>query len=144
VVGAAVHTQFHLPRAAQTARLVRAMQNPHVDVLFHPTARALGRREPIDVDVDALIACAVRTGTALEIDAIPDRMDLRDEHARRAVAAGAKLVIDSDAHHPDQLRLADELGVAVARRGWVRKADVLNTLPLPRLLRALKGGATVA
>jgi DNA polymerase (family 10) len=94
--------------------------------------------------VDALIACAVRTGTALEIDAIPDRMDLRDEHARRAVAAGAKLVIDSDAHHPDQLRLADELGVAVARRGWVRKADVLNTLPLPRLLRALKGGATVA
>jgi DNA polymerase (family 10) len=76
----------------------------------------------------------------LEIDAIPDRLDLRDELVRRAVAAGVRLAIDSDAHHPSHLRFADELGVAVARRGWARKSDVVNTLPVSKLLRSLKGG----
>lgn len=140
VVGAAVHSLFDQPRAAATRRVIRAMENPHVDILFHPTARQLGRREPLDLDMDAVIAAAKRTNTALEIDGMPDRLDLKDDHVRRAVAAGVRLVIDSDAHHPGQLRFADEFGVAVARRGWARASDVLNTLPAPKLLASLKQG----
>lgn len=138
VVGAAIHSHFGLSRAEQTRRVIRALENPNVDVLFHPTARQIGRREPIALDVDAVIAAAKRTGTALEIDAIPDRLDLRDEHARKAVEAGCALVIDSDAHQPAHFAYPNELGVAVARRGWVRKADVLNTRPVERLLAGLK------
>jgi DNA polymerase (family 10) len=141
VVGAAIHHHFELPRAEQTRRVIRALENPHVDVLFHPTARAIGRREPVSLDLDAVIAAASRTGTALEIDALPDRLDLRDEHVRKAIDAGCALVIDSDAHHPSHLHFADELGVAVARRGWARKADVLNTRPVQKLLAGLKDGA---
>jgi DNA polymerase (family 10) len=139
VVGAAVHTHFHQERAEMTRRLIRAMENPHVDILFHPTARSIGHREPVDLDIDAVIATAVRTGTVLEIDAMPDRLDLRDEYARKAVDAGALLAIDSDAHQPGQLAYADELGVAVARRGWARKADVVNALPATKCLARLKG-----
>jgi len=138
VVGAAVHSLFGQPRDAATRRVIRAMENPHVDVLFHPTARQLGRRDPIDLDIDAVIAAAKRTGTVLEIDGIPDRLDLKDEYVRKAVAAGVPLVIDSDAHHPAHLRYADEFGVAVARRGWARGADVLNTLPVTKFLARLK------
>jgi DNA polymerase (family 10) len=110
VVGVAVHSHFHLPRAEQTARVIRAMENPHADIFFHPTARALGRREPIELDIDAVIAAAKRTGTVLEIDALPDRMDLKDEHVRRAIAAGVPLVIDSDAHRVGHLRYPDVYG----------------------------------
>ena len=105
VVGVAVHSHFHLPRAEQTARIVRAMRNPHADILFHPTGAHLQKREPYDVDIDAIIATARETGTVLELDAYPERLDLRDEHLRRAVAAGVKLVIDSDAHSVAQLAL---------------------------------------
>ncbi len=140
VVGAAVHSFFGQPRAEATRRVIRAMENRHVDVLFHPTARQLGRREPIALDLDAVIAAAKRTGTVLEVDGIPDRLDLKDEYVRKAVAAGVPLVIDSDAHHPSHLRFADEFGVAVARRGWARGRDVLNTLPVEKLLARLKDG----
>ena len=140
VVGAAVHSLFGQPRAEATRRLIRAMENRHVDVLFHPTARQLGRREPIALDVDAVIAAAKRTGTVLEVDGMPDRLDLKDEYVRKAVAAGVPLVIDSDAHHPSHLRYSDEFGVAVARRGWARGGDVLNTLPVEKLLARLKDG----
>jgi len=140
VVGAAVHSLFGLPRPEATKRVVRAMENPHVDVLFHPTARQLGRRESIDIDIEAVISAAKRTGTVLEIDGVPERLDLKDEFVRRAVAAGVPLVIDSDAHHPSQLRYADEFGVGVARRGWARRKDVLNVLPVAKLLGRLKDG----
>ena len=138
VVGAAVHSLFGQPRAIATRRVIRAMENPHVDILFHPTARQIARREPLDLDMDAVIEAAKRTGTVLEIDAFPERLDLKDEYARKAVEAGVPLVIDSDAHHPSQLRYADEFGVAVARRGWARASDVLNTLPAGKLLARLK------
>ncbi|MDX2165647.1 MAG: DNA polymerase/3'-5' exonuclease PolX [Deltaproteobacteria bacterium] len=138
VVGVAVHSHFHLPRAEQTRRLIRAMENPHADILFHPTARALGRREPIDVDIDALIAAAKRTGTVMEIDALPDRLDLKDEHVRKCVDAGVPLVIDSDAHSVAGLRYPDEYGIPVARRGWATAADVINTLPVDSFLSRLK------
>jgi DNA polymerase (family 10) len=140
VVGAAVHTNFRQGRADMTRRVIRAMENPHVDILFHPTARSIGHREPVDLDIDAVIAAALRTGTVLEIDAMPDRLDLRDEYVRKVVDAGALLAIDSDAHQPGHLAYADELGVAVARRGWARKSDVVNTLPVAKCLARLKGG----
>jgi DNA polymerase (family 10) len=142
VVGAAVHTHFHQGRAEMTRRVIRAMENPHVDILFHPTARSIGHREPVDLDIDAVIAAAVRTGTVLEIDAMPDRLDLRDEYVRKAVDAGVLLAIDSDAHQTGHLAYADALGVAVARRGWARKSDVVNALPVTKCLARLKGGRT--
>jgi len=140
LVGAAVHSHFRQGRAEMTRRVIRAMRDPHVDVLFHPTARALGHREPVQLDIDAVIAAAVQTGTVLEIDAMPDRLDLRDAYVRKAVAAGALLAIDSDAHDPSHLRYADELGVAVARRGWASATHVVNTLPVEACLARLKGG----
>ena len=138
VVGAAVHSRFRQPRAQMTRRVLRAIENPHVDVLFHPTARALGRREPVALDIDAVIAAAKRTGTVLEIDGMPDRLDLPDEYVRKAVEAGVRLAIDSDAHHPSHFAYADAFGVAVARRGWARKTDVVNALPVTRCLASLK------
>jgi len=140
VVGAAVHGMFHQPRAEMTRRVIRAMENPHVDILFHPTSRSLGHRAPVDLDIDAVIRTAVATGTVLEIDALPERLDLKDEHVRKAVEAGARLAIDSDAHQPGQLGCADEFGIAVARRGWARKADVVNALPVAQCLAQLKDG----
>jgi len=140
VVGIAVHSHFHLSRAEQTARIVRAIRNPHADILFHPTGRRLQKREPYDVDLDALLVAARETGTVLELDAYPERLDLRDEHLRRAVAAGIKLVIDSDAHSVAHLAYGEQFGIDQARRGWVTANDVLNTRPLARFLAGLKGG----
>ena len=117
------------------------MENPHADILFHPTGRKLGAREPYDVDIDAVIAAAKRTGTVLEIDALPQRMDLKDEHVRKAVAAGVPLVIDSDAHSVAHLRYPDDYGIPIARRGWATAADVINTLPVDAFLARLKGAA---
>ncbi|MBI1993489.1 MAG: DNA polymerase/3'-5' exonuclease PolX [Deltaproteobacteria bacterium] len=138
VVGIAVHSHFNLPRREMTERIVRAMRNPHADILFHPTGRVIQKREPYDVDMDAVIRTAKETGAVLEIDAYPDRLDLKDEHVRKAVAAGVKLVIDSDAHSINHMRFL-EFGVAQARRGWAEKKDVINTRPLKEFLKALKG-----
>ncbi|MFZ5862294.1 MAG: DNA polymerase/3'-5' exonuclease PolX [Nitrospirota bacterium] len=138
VVGVAVHAHFHLSREAQTRRVIRAMENPHADILFHPTGRLIGKREAYEIDIDAVIAAAKRTGTVLEIDAFPERLDLKDEHARKAAAAGVNLVIDSDAHHMSHFDVL-HYGIATARRGWVRKDDVINTRSLGKFLLALKG-----
>jgi DNA polymerase (family 10) len=138
VVGVAVHTHFNLSRAEQTRRVIRAMENPNADILFHPTGRLVGKRSPYDIDIDEVIGTAKRTGTVLEIDAFPERMDLKDDHARKAVEAGVKLVIDSDAHHTSHFGVL-HYGIAVARRGWVKKSDVINTRPLREFLGALKG-----
>jgi DNA polymerase (family 10) len=139
VVGIAVHSHFNLPRGEMTARIIRALRNPHADILFHPTGRVIQRRDAYDVDMDAVIAEAKRTGTALEIDAYPDRLDLRDEHVRRAVQSGVKLTIDSDAHSVNHIRYLS-FGIDQARRGWATKKDVLNTRPLKEFLRGLKDG----
>ncbi len=139
VVGVAVHSHFNLSRAEMTRRLIRAMENPHADILFHPTGRVINKRPAYDIDIDAVIAAAKRTGTILEIDAYPERLDLRDEHVRKVVDAGAKLVIDTDAHSVNHLHFID-YGIATARRGWAKKSDVINTLPVTKFLAALKGG----
>ncbi|MEK7211818.1 MAG: DNA polymerase/3'-5' exonuclease PolX [Patescibacteria group bacterium] len=137
IVGAAVHTNFNMPEAEMTERIIRAMKNPNVDIIFHPTGRLLGRREPYKVNMAKLITAAKVTGTVLEIDAFPDRMDLCAEHARMAVKAGVKLSIDTDAHAPEHLEYLD-LGVAMARAGWARKSDIVNTMPLKEFLAWLK------
>lgn len=131
-VGVSVHSHFDLPRAEQTKRIIRAISNPHVDCLFHPTSRLIGRREPIDVDLEAIIAAAKKFRVALEIDAYPNRSDLRDTHVRMAVEAGVTLTIDSDAHAPAHVGFL-RLGEAIARRGWATKKDVLNTKTLKEL-----------
>lgn len=139
VTVASIHSHFALPRAEQTQRLIRAMENPHVNVIGHLTTRLLGKREPIDVDLDAVFAAAARTGTALEINAYPDRLDLRDEHVLWARRHGVRFSVDSDAHavgHLDVLRY----GVGTARRGWLGPDDVINTWPLAKLRRFLRKG----
>ncbi len=137
VVGASVHSYFNLPRAEQTLRIKRAMENPNVDILFHPTGRIVNRRPAYDVDMDTLIATAKHTGTIMEIDAIPDRSDLKDEYIRLCVEAGVKMSIDSDAHTPAHFPYL-EYGIAQARRGWAERKDIINAWPLKKMLKFLK------
>ena len=137
VVGVAVHSLFNLSRADQTKRIKRAMENPHADILFHPTGRIIQRREAYDVDIDEIIKTAKKTNTVLEIDAYPDRLDLKDEYVRKCVEAGVKLAIDSDAHSPTHFPYL-EYGIAQARRGWAKRDDVINAWPVERMLKFLK------
>lgn len=137
VVVASVHMRHRETEAEMTRRVVRAVENPHVDILGHPTGRLLGRREPFAIDMDAVIDAAVRTGTALEINASPERMDLDDIYARRARDAGARLTINADAHSISGLDLLP-WGLRMARRAWLTPADVINTYSLPELRAALK------
>lgn len=137
VVGASVHSYFNLPQKEQTERIKRAMANPQVDIIFHPTGRVIERRPAYEVDMAELIQTAKKTGTLMEIDAYPDRLDLKDEHIRECVAAGVKLVIDSDAHAPAHFDYL-KYGIAQARRGWAEKKDIANSWPLPQMLKMLK------
>ena len=137
VVGAAVHSLFNLSKAEQTKRIVKAMANPHLDILFHPTGRIINRRKPYEVDMETIIKTAKRTGTILEIDAHPWRLDLKDEHIKMAREAGVKMVIDTDAHSVGELHYL-EYGIAQARRAWAEKKDIINTKPLKEFLSMLK------
>jgi len=138
VVGASVHSLFNLSEADQTARIKRAMSNPNVDIIFHPTGRLINRREAYKVDMDEIIAHAKKTGTILEANAEPNRLDLKDEHIRKCIDAGVKISIDSDAHSAGQVGFL-ELGIAQARRGWASKSDVINAWPVEKMLKSLKG-----
>ncbi len=129
---ASVHTSFRMSADRMTARIVRAIEHPLVDVIGHPTGRLIGKRQGYDVDMGAVIAAAARTGTFLEINGQPDRRDLDDLHARAAAAAGVKLVLDSDAHRTTTLD-RQRWAVATARRAWLTPGDVANTLPWKRL-----------
>ncbi len=137
VVGIAVHSNFNMPQDEMTKRIVAAMENEHADILYHPTGRVIQKREPYEVDMEKIIDAAKSTGSILEIDAYPDRLDLKDEHVRMAVKAGIKLCIDSDGHNTTHFRFL-ELGIAQARRGWAETKDVVNTRPLRELLKAMK------
>ncbi|MDO8515997.1 MAG: PHP domain-containing protein, partial [bacterium] len=136
VVGISVHSLFGLSRKEQTERIARAMRNPHADILFHPTGRIVGSRDAYDVDMEALIAEAKKTGTILEANA-SDRLDLKDEHIRMATQAGVKISIDSDAHAPEHFEFLP-FGIAQARRGWTERKDVINAWPLEKMLKMLK------
>jgi DNA polymerase (family 10) len=132
LVVASVHTSLRQDREIITQRVLNAIENPYVDIIGHPSGRLLGQREESAVDLDAVIRAAAATGTALEVNSTPSRLDLDDAHVRHATSLGVKIAINSDAHHADGL---DNLtfGLATARRGWATPADVLNTLNLEDL-----------
>jgi DNA polymerase (family 10) len=134
---ASVHSHFDLPRAEMTRRFVTACENPHVHVIGHPLTRKIGRRPPVDVDLPELFRACARTGTALEINSHPARLDLPSAHVRAARDAGVKFAINTDAH---SLRDLDYLqyGVATAQRGWLTADDVITTWPLPQLTNFLR------
>lgn len=135
---ASVHSHFNQTRQELTRRLVRACENPNVAVIGHPTTRRIGKRPGIDADFDAVFQACARTGTVLEINAHPERLDLCDEDILRAKRYGVKFAVNSDAHATTHLPYM-RYGVATAQRGWLTKDDVVNTWPLTRLRRFLAG-----
>jgi DNA polymerase (family X) len=136
---ASVHSHFDLPRAEMTTRFVRACENPHVNVIGHPLTRKIGRRPPVDVDLTELFRACASTGTALEVNAHPARLDLPSAHIKAARDAGVKFAIDSDAHAVRELDNM-QYGVATAQRGWLTSEDVINSWPLRRLTGFLRKG----
>ena len=136
---ASVHSHFGQSRQEMTARFIRACENPCVHIIGHPTARKIGRRPPVDVDFAELFRACARTGTALEVNSHPDRLDLPADHIRAAKDAGVKFSIDSDAHSTAHLANL-QYGIGQAQRGWLTPDDVINTWPLPRLREFLRKG----
>jgi DNA polymerase (family 10) len=134
---AGIHSNFRMPRAEMMARLKVAMENPHVDIISHPTGRILKRREEYEVAVGELLNIAHETGTVLEINSYPERLDLGDSNILAAKQAKVKMVINTDAHHIDQLRYMP-YGVSQARRGWAEPEDIINVWPAPKMLSWLK------
>jgi DNA polymerase (family 10) len=139
VVVASIHSGLRQDRETITERCLRAIRNPHVDILGHATGRLIGSRPPSDLDVERVLQACLETGTVPEINAHPSRLDLSDVYARRAVELGCKLAINSDAHETTGMEMMI-YGVATARRAWVTAADVVNTRTLPDLLALLKDG----
>jgi histidinol phosphatase-like PHP family hydrolase/predicted flap endonuclease-1-like 5' DNA nuclease len=136
---ASVHSSFEQDRATMTKRFLTAVENPAVNIIGHPVTRKVGRRPPVDVDLDALYAACARTGTALEVNASPDRMDLPPEHIAAAREAGVKFAIDTDAHSLVDLTNL-RFGIAAARFGGLTTQDVINAWPLGRLEEFLRKG----
>lgn len=133
IVLAGVHDHFNLPKEKMTARIIRAMKHPNVNIIAHPTGRIIFQRPAYEIDLDKILRAAKEFGVAMEINAFFDRLDLRDEDIRKAVGLGVKLVISTDAHNKNHLNLM-EYGIAQARRGWATEKDILNTQPLDILL----------
>ena len=136
VVVASIHSGFQQSRDKITGRILSAIRNPHVDIIGHPTGRLLGTRPAYDVDLGQVMTAAAETGTALEINAYHERLDLNDINARRAAEMGVKVAISTDSHHVDQMWMM-ELGVSTARRGWLTPGNILNTLTTKALLKVL-------
>ena len=134
---ASVHSHFELSRTEMTRRFVAACENPHVNVIGHPTTRRMGKRPPVEVDFGELFRACARTGTALEINASPQRLDLPSDHIRAARDAGVRFAIDSDAHSVSDLGNMP-YGAGTAQRGWLTPDDVINTWPLDRLRTFLR------
>jgi DNA polymerase (family 10) len=137
-VVASVHTSFKMGEKAMTERMIRAMNNPHVRTIGHPTGRLLNRRDPYEVDVSRLIEEAAATNTALELNSYVDRLDLSVPYLREAVGAGVRITIDTDAHDETALSFA-RFGVSQARRAWVEKGSVINCLPWDEFEKYLRG-----
>lgn len=133
---AAIHSRFKMSRKEMTERIIKAMENEYINMLAHPTVRLIGKRDPIDVDLEKIFEAARETGTFLEINAFPDRLDLNDVHAKAAKEMGAKMVIGTDSHAIDHMRFL-KFGVAMARRGWLEKEDILNTYDLSKIEKML-------
>jgi DNA polymerase (family 10) len=131
---AAIHSGFKQDKGKMTKRIIRALENPHIHILAHPSGRLIGAREPYEVDIEELMEAAKKYGKALEINAYFERLDLDDIHCRKAKEMGIRIGIGTDAHHLDQMWMIS-LGVAVARRGWLEAPDILNTLSLKEILK---------
>lgn len=136
-VCAAVHSRFKMTKDEMTNRLAKAMENEYVDILAHPTCRLIGRREPVELDMDKIIDVANDTDTFLEINAFPDRLDLNDIYIRAAKERGVRFTIGTDTHSLEHLRYI-RFGIATARRGWLEKKDVLNTYSIKEIEKTLK------
>lgn len=134
---AGVHSSFKLPREEMTARMVVAMRNPNIDIISHPTGRIISKRDEYELDFEKILDVAKETGTVLEINSNPRRLDLKDANIRKAKERGVKMIITTDAHHLDNLEFM-EYGVFHARRGGAEKQDIINTLPLEKFLKCLK------
>lgn len=137
VVIASIHSRFSLSRKEMTLRICRALENPAVNILAHPTGRLILKREAYEVDLEQVVAAAVENRVCLEVNAYPARLDLNDVHVRMARDMGALISINSDSHHTEMLRYIS-YGVDTARRGWLEKEDVINTFPLSRLRKILR------
>lgn len=133
---AGIHSSFKLSREEMTERIIKAMENPFVNIISHPTGRILKERDQYDVDIDKIFEAAKKYNIFLEINSFPKRLDLNDVNIKKAIDHGLKLVINADSHHKDHLRYM-EFGVMQARRGWTSKKDILNTLPLKELIKEL-------
>lgn len=137
IVLASVHSRMTMPAEEMTPRLLRALENPYVRILGHPTGRLILRRDPFLFDLEKVFAAARKFGVILEINASPERLDLSDRHVRLARDRGMKVIISTDAHDPQHFKLM-RYGVTTARRGWMEKSGVLNTLPPEQLLASLR------
>jgi DNA polymerase (family 10) len=136
---ASVHSHFTQPRDEMTGRVIRAMENPFVNVIGHLTGRLIGKRPPVELDLEAVFEAAARTGTALEVNSFPERLDLKDEHILWARRYGVRFAVNTDSHAAVHLPLM-RYGVATAQRGWLTRDDVINTWPLAKLRRFLRKG----
>src|ERR1039457_5590171 len=139
IVIASVHSQFNQDRAAMTDRLLKAIANPNTSLIGHPTGRLLLRREAYQFDLDAVLKAAAKHKVGMELNSYPDRLDLSDVHLRLAKEHGVKIVINTDSHHTSHMEKM-RYGILQARRAWLKKEDVLNTLPVAEFTRALKRG----
>jgi DNA polymerase (family 10) len=137
LVIASVHSHFNQSAEEMTARLLKAIENPNVSIIGHPTGRILLRRDEYPYDMNAVLAAAARNKVAMELNAYPDRLDLSDRHLRMAKQHGVKIVINTDSHHTTHMEKI-RYGVLQARRAWLTAEDVLNTLPVERFARAMK------
>jgi DNA polymerase (family 10) len=137
IVIASVHSQFNQDRATMTDRLLKAIANPNTSLIGHPTGRLLLRRDAYQFDLDAVFKAAAKHKVAMELNSYPDRLDLCDVHLRLAKQHGVKIVISTDSHHTSHLEKL-RYGVTQARRAWLTKEDVLNTLPRQRFAKAMK------
>ncbi|OGI26362.1 MAG: DNA polymerase III, partial [Candidatus Moranbacteria bacterium RBG_13_45_13] len=137
IVLGSIHSNFKMPKSEMTKRLIRAIENPHVDIISHPTGRVIHKRSGYELDMEEIFRVAAKTKTILEINSYPDRLDLNDMNIRRAIERGVKLSIGTDSHSKTQLHNL-ELGIAQARRGWAQKKDIVNCMSAEELLNWLK------
>lgn len=134
---AGIHSLMKMEKSEMTARLVKVMKNPNIDIIAHPTGRIIGKRDEYQVDFDKILKVAKETGTILEINSSPDRLDLRDLYIRRARNEGVKMIINTDSHQKEQLGLI-EYGITQTRRGWAEKSDIVNTRSIEELMEFFK------
>ena len=134
---AGVHSSMKMERKEMTERIIKAMQNPNIDIISHPTGRIIQKRDEYQVDLEKLLKTAKETGTILEVNSWPERLDLKDVYIKMAKKVGVKMIINTDSHQKDQMRFI-EFGIAQARRGWAEKPDIINTLPVEELLKHFK------